>query len=75
MGATAKDIVTVITHRLRVWGRWDALVATHGVRAVEDAIEYASWQYVGVEEIGSSDAAYMMDSAVRALGEPSIFDR
>jgi hypothetical protein len=56
-----------------VWKLWDGLVEKYGEAQVECAISSAASFYEGVEEIGSSDAAHMVDSAVRQLGEPTIF--
>jgi hypothetical protein len=72
-GASANEIERVIRQRLTVWKMWDALVEKHGEAQVECAISSAARFYEGVEEIGSSDASYMVDSAVRQLGEPTIF--
>lgn len=73
MAATAESIQGIIRHRLTYWNMMDALVEKHGQQKVDWAIEDASYFYAGCEEIGSSDANYMVDSAVRSLGEPTIF--
>ncbi len=73
MAATAETIEDVIRHRLTVWNMLDGLVAKHGQEKVDESIREASYFYAGCEEIGSSDANYMVDSAVRYLGEPTIF--
>jgi len=75
MAATQEDIVRIIEHRLTVWNMLDGLIEKHGKETVEYAIADSASFYAGCEEIGSSDANYFADSAVRSLGEPSIFER
>lgn len=73
MAATHQEIVNVISQRLWVWGMMEPLLAKHGLTKTMNAIDECAWSYVGAEEIGSSDASYMVESAVAYLGEPSIF--
>lgn len=73
MAATQEDIVAIITRRLHVRDKMAPLVEKYGMDKVGAAIEDAALFYEGVEEIGTSDASCMVDSAVRNLGEPSIF--
>lgn len=75
MAASVQTIVEVVRHRLMVTKRLVPLVQAYGTEAVEDALNHAGEFYQGCEEIGSSDANYMMDCAITYLGEPSIFKR
>lgn len=73
MATTAESVEGIIKQRLFAWDMMVPLLTKHGLDKVQEAIEEASYRFVGLEEVGSSDASYMVDSAVRILGEPSIF--
>lgn len=82
MAASAASIESVIKQRMMVWDDMQdasvpmlvGVISRHGLDRVECEISSAGSFYAGCEEIGSSDAAYMVDSVVRALGEPTIFN-
>lgn len=75
MAATSETIKDVIIQRLNAWDMMVPLMEKHGPSKIMEVIEDSASFYAGCEEIGSSDAANMVDSAVRQLGEPSIFNR
>lgn len=64
-----------IVHRMNYDESMWEMLAKHGFDKLNDAINSAAEFHGagGLDEIGSSDVSYYVDSVMRELGEPSIF--
>jgi hypothetical protein len=69
VGASQDEIANVIRRRLIRTLRYESLVEKYSEFTVEQTMLDAAQCYVGVEEIGSSDAYFMVETFLRFLGE------
>jgi hypothetical protein len=72
--AQVDGVAAAIKHRLNYTGMMVDLMSRHAPSAILAEIEAVAGFHAGAEEIGSSDVSHMVDSVVRGLGEPSIFE-
>lgn len=67
MGASINTIRDAIIHRMYVRNLLPALIHTHGIDRVEEAVTSCADFYEGMEEIGTSDVSIMVETVLEDI--------